>query len=136
MNQVVRVTDPKTFDFDDIGNGGDQTLTIARRVPSAQFTQLDLMVRVHEDVTLVTNGTIVVNVVTDGFTEDDPTVDFFGAAIATVTLSGPLSAGDFTVWTATTKLGAMVAVQIVATQPGTAGTLHAKISIDLALKSS
>jgi len=136
MNKVVRVTDPETHDFDEIGDAGTQTITLARRLSSSEFTQLDLLVRVHEAVTLVTDGSIVVNVVADGFTHDDPSVDFFGEVLASVTLSGALTAGQFEIATATSKLGSMVAVQIVATQPQTAGTLSSRLSMDLVFKSS
>jgi len=139
--RTIRVCPPRDFNFGGLGDSDFQEIIIAERIDASQFDQLDLCVRVHEDSLIPENGTIQVFVLSDGFTTDDPSEDFYSDPLGQgITFTGnsngagPLE-GTFELENVTTDLGAMVAVRVKGTQPGTAGTnFTARLSIDLALK--
>ena len=131
--RVVRVCPPRDFDFSNLSTG-TETVVVAERIDASQYDTIDVIVRVHTDST-ISSGSIAVQVVSDGYTTDDPSVDFFSDTIGQgTTLSGSLSAGDMSVESLTSSdgIGAMVAVRVV----GSAGSgVTARLSIDLAMKS-
>jgi len=132
--RTIRVCPPRDFTFTDLGTEDTQTITIAERIDSSQYDELDLMVRVHTAATIA--SAITVQVVSDGFTTDDPATEFFSTPIGSVELQGSPAAGTLRVQNIASKLGAMVAVQVVGEQAVTPGTTTARLSIDLALKTS
>lgn len=131
--RVVRVCPPRDFNFDDLGSGS-ATIVVSERIDASQYDTIDLMVRVHTATTISTNGAITVQLVSDGHTSDDPSVDFFSAVLGQgVVLAGAeavalhiesLGAAD--------GIGSMVAVKVVGTAG--AGVVTARLSIDLAMK--
>lgn len=132
--RTIRVCPPRDFDFDDLGNGDHQDITVGERIDCSQYDQVDVMVRVHTTATIPSGGTIEVVLYSDGFTTDDPSQDFF-KEIDSVTLDDTLTAaGTFVVDTFGSELGSMLAVQVRGTQPSPAATMNARLSIDLALK--
>jgi len=139
--RTIRVCPPRDFDFGGLGNSGEEEILIAERIDASQYDQLDLMVRVHDNSAIPSGGKIEVLVVSDGFTTDDPSEDFFSAALSNgVQFNGDgngfgPTAGTFELDEITSDLGAMVAVRVKGTQPATAVTnFTARLSIDLALK--
>lgn len=136
--RTIRICPPRTFNFDDLANtdtDDEMVITIAERIDASQYTAADLVVRVVSDVT-VTNGSsyIQVRLVSDGFTPDDPSQDFFSStALASADYTANASAGDLKV-AAATDLGSMLAVQIAANAEGSAATLNGRFAIDLVLK--
>jgi len=132
--RTIRVCPPRDFDFSDLGSNDEQTITIAERLDASQFDELDLMVRVHTAATIA--SAITVQVVSDGFTTDDPATEFFSDPIGSVSLNGNQNAGTLSISNISSKLGAMVAVQVKGTQAGSPATNSARLSIDLAMKTS
>ena len=78
---IVRVCPPRTFDFTDLGDAGAESITVGERIDCSQYQHVDLIVRVHTDASIASNCSIGVYVVSDGFTTDDPSQDFFSAPL-------------------------------------------------------
>ncbi|MCB9593988.1 MAG: hypothetical protein H6719_14740 [Sandaracinaceae bacterium] len=133
---MVRVSPPRDFVFDQLTAGQSQTLTVMERIDCTGYDKVDLLVRVHEDSTITTNGAVAVQLVSDGFTQDDPSQDFFstvlGGQAPIVFGEGSVDAGTFEVATVSSELGSRVAVQVVGT--GGSGAVTLRLSIDLVLK--
>jgi len=135
--RVVRVCPPRDFDFSDVTDQSSDTVIVEERIDAAMYDIIDVCVRVHQDSTLSTNGAIAVELVSDGYTPDDPSVEFFGDVLDSqnvVTLSGAISAGDYALQSITSGIGSMVAVRVKGT--GGTGSVQARLSIDLAMKTS
>ncbi|MCB9597275.1 MAG: hypothetical protein H6719_31410 [Sandaracinaceae bacterium] len=129
---MVRVCPPRDFDFSNVSTG-TETIVVAERIDASQYDTIDVIVRVHTATTISTNGAIAVQVVSDGYTADDPSQDFFGSTIGNgTTLSGTLAAGGMTVESLSASIGSMVAVRVVGTAGS--GAVTARLSIDLAMK--
>lgn len=138
--QVLRVIPRQVFDFTYLGVGANEGRALVGKIPSAQFTEGSLLLRVHNK-NIVGTGAIVVNVAVDASTDEDPLNPFVDtqSALAEVSLeiaTGP-APGTFTNVALTAGgLASMLAVTILANQ-GTAGdALVVDISADLILKSS
>lgn len=141
MNQVIRVCPPRDFDFTELGDAGTQTIRVAERIDCSQYQALDLVVRVHTDASIASGCSIGVYALSDGFTTDDPSQDFFttlvpaGQTFIVFTNSSLPAAGHLAVATYTSALGAMAGVAVVGAQPDPAGeALSARLSIDLVLR--
>lgn len=131
---TIRVCPPRDFDFDDLGNLDTQDIVVGERIDCSQYDQVDVMVRVHTAGSIPASASIAVVLLSDGFTTDDPSQDFFDE-IGTVVLDSSLDdAGDFVVSTFSSGLGSMLAVKVRGTAPSPASTLNARLSIDLVLK--
>lgn len=141
--RTIRICPPRTFNFDNLAGGASaaQTITIAERIDCSQFDTADLIVRVVGDITTGTSpAQIDVVLVSDGFTPDDPSQDFFSDPIATVSFvySGnqpAYAAGTLKIDSAA-DLGSMLAVQVIGTPATAADTLNGRLAIDLALKTN
>ncbi|MCB9594326.1 MAG: hypothetical protein H6719_16465 [Sandaracinaceae bacterium] len=138
---VIRVCPPRQFDFSELGDGGSGFVTVAERIDCSQYQHADLLVRVHTDATFASGCSMSVVVVSDGFTTDDPSQDFFSAALGQGGIifngSDPPTAGTLEVATYSSRLGAMLAVFVVGQQAGTAPappSIQARLSIDLTLR--
>lgn len=139
--RTIRICPPRTFDFSNVAGGtaAAQTFTIAERIDCSQYDTADLIVRV---VGAIVTGTspakIEVVLVSDGFTPDDPSQDFFSDPLATVTFdyaANGYPAGTLKIDSAV-DLGSMVAVQVIGTPATGADTLSGRLAIDLALKTN
>jgi len=134
--EVIRVCPPRVFDFSNIEAGGAQHITVAERIDVSQYARVDLMVRVH-DALMTDEASIGVEVVSDGFTTDDPARTFFsdplGSGIGFNAADAP-TAGAFELETLTGGLGSLVAVRVFVKQG--AGDAMVRLSIDLALKTT
>jgi len=134
--EVIRVCPPRVFDFSNIEAGGAQHITVAERIDVSQYARADLMVRVHE---AQLTGTVVITVqlVSDGYTTDDPAKTFFsqplGAGIV-FDATDAVPPGTFELETLTGGLGSLMAVQVKVAQG--AGDAMVRLSIDLALKTT
>ncbi len=138
--RTIRICPPRTFTFDTLDGGtSGQTITIAERIDASQFELAELVVRVVGAVTTgVSPAKIEVLLVSDGYTPDDPSRDFFGDALATVAFT--YNANGYAVGTlkigSATDLGGMLAVQIKGTPAATTGSLNGRFAIDLVLKTN
>ncbi len=131
--RTIRVCPPRDFDFSGLAASQEEIVTVGERIDVSQYDELDLIVRLHEG-TLPTPGVLTVRVVSDGFTPDDPSVDFFGAPVGDVTFDDEPTAPTLRVTSISSGLGAMIAVQVVGTQAASPVTISARVSIDVALK--
>ncbi|MCA9611051.1 MAG: hypothetical protein KC619_35900 [Myxococcales bacterium] len=118
-----------------------QKITIAERIDCSQYDTAELIVRVVGTVTTsYTGSSIKVVLVSDGFTPDDPSQDFFGDPIATASFSYTSNSPTFAAGTlqvqSATDLGSMLAVQVIGTPVTTAASLNGRLAIDLALKTN
>lgn len=136
--RTIRVCPPRDFDFGDLGANDTSTVTVEERIDASQYDEVDLIVRVHQDATLASGaGHVKVQIVSDGYTTDDPSQDFFSEVLGSIKLQGAITAGELELATVSSPLGAMVAVQVEGKQPATAVTTqNARLSIDLAFKTS
>jgi len=133
---TVRICPPRDFDFSNLGGSpASLTVTLEERIGAAQYDELDLIVRVHS-ATIGTDATVTVQVVSDGYTDDDPATEFFSSPIGSVQLDDTAAAGDLEVTSITSKLGSMVAVQVIGAQASNPVSMLTRLSIDLALKQS
>lgn len=131
--RVIRAVPRTDLDFSWVDNGTTEYRYAAGRIDASQFTQVDLWVRVHSRE-LVSGGQILVRVIQDGYTNDDPGNSFLGSPLATVTIDSSTEPGTLLTKAATSELGPALAVLVEAVQPASAGSLIANISVDLALK--
>ncbi len=131
--RVIKVCPPRDFDFTNLSTG-NETVVIGERIDASQYDVMDVLVRVHTATTISTNGAIAVQVVSDGFTNDDPSVDFFSDTLGQGTiLSGTVPVGlNVESLSASDGIGSMVAVRVVGTAG--AGAVTARLSIDLVMK--
>jgi len=118
--------------------GAQSTQTMAERTELVQSTQVDMRVRVHTNPLAQADSSIKFQLVSDGFTQEDPGTTFFSSSIgesAEITSATPV--GTLLVTTITTKLGAMVALQVVGEQGVNVDAgLKPELSVDLIFKSS
>ena len=109
------------------------------RIDCSAYETVDLIVRVHTDASVTPDSKLSIELVSDGYTADDPSQSFFSGVLD----SNPIvfagadvpSAGDIAIKTYTSGLGAMLAVRVKGEQSNSAGTdVTARISIELALR--
>lgn len=131
--RVIRVCPPRDFDFSAVEANEDETVTVLERIDVSQYDALDLIVRLHS-ATLPTPGTLKVQVVSDGYTPDDPSQDFFSGALGGITFDDDPTAPTVRVNSISAGLGAMIAVQVIGAQESTPVTISARVSIDVALR--
>ncbi len=134
MNErEIMVCPPRDFVWTKLAAAQTQLITLDERIDCSPFDQADLTVRVHTDATIPCF--VKVHLVSDGFTHDDPSQDFFSDPVLTITLNGNQTAPKYVVDTHTDGLGSMLAVQIEAKQHGsTATAFTARLSVGLVLR--
>lgn len=136
--RTVQVCPPRDFDFTNLDDAGELVVLVAERIDCAAFRTADLIVRVHTDASIAGECSITIEVVSDGYTRDDPNRAIFGPVLGTgIVFDGaaPPEAGDVVVQTYSSGLGAMLAVRVVGQQADPAGEeVRARLSIDLALR--
>lgn len=132
-DREIVVCPPRDFVWSKLAAGQIQYLTLEERIDCAPYDQADLTVRVHTDATIPCY--VKVHLVSDGFTQDDPSQDFFSSAVLTVTMTGNQTAPKYLVDTVTDGLGAMLAVRIEAKQHGSVATAFtARLSVGVVLR--
>jgi hypothetical protein len=136
--RVIRVCPERTFTFTDLGNNDVQEIVIAERIDCSQYTYVDLIARVHSATIGAVNAKIEVKIACDAWTPEDPTKEFkkvLTAATVELNSTSVASIPVLLTGSASSQLGAMLKVIVAGTQPSSATTLTARISIDLVLKS-
>ena len=140
--QALRVIPRQTLNFSYLGASATETRVVAGKIPSGPYTQGSLLVRVHGKS--IGGGSLVVNVILDASTAEDPNATFLGAtALGTVTVDANSTVGGFSLaplvgqGSTAVPLGSMVAIQVKGLQSGTPGDdLIVDLSADLILKSA
>ena len=138
--QALRIIPRQVFDFSYLATSGTETRVLAGKIPTAGFTEAELLVRIHNVTISGGTPTIDVDVILDNSTDEDPANDFLGATAitgGTSTVDVNSTDGTANLVAITGSLGSAVAVRVVATQDAqNAETLVADISVDLILKSA
>src|SRR5262245_11516087 len=80
---VLQVLPKRTFDFNGVILYATEYWLIQERIDISQYVDATLVVRIHSADS--TGGQIIIGMVGDGFTEDDPDLYFF-----TPTLAAPI----------------------------------------------
>lgn len=132
------VLPPTAFDFSNIGQAGAAlTYVLAQRIAVSEDASAVLQARVHA-VNIATSGdTIDIYAVADGFTLDDPVVEYPAATpqLANVHVAYATVAPAYLMATLS-GVGEAVKITLVVTKLlSVASTLKATLSVDLVLRS-
>ena len=137
--QVLRVIPRQNFDFSYLAAAGDETRVLVGKIPSAQFTEGSLLVRIHNR-DIDNSAQVTVQAAIDASTDEDPGNVFIDTAnpLASVVIVSNTTVGSFSNQAMTSgALAGMVAIAVFAEQDNTtAGAVSVDISADLILKSS
>ena len=134
--QALRVIPRQILNFSYLGASLSETRVVAGKIPSGPWTEGSLLVRVHGKA--FGAGSLVVSVILDASTDEDPNATFLGSsALATVTIdTNTIPAGEFSLVALSGALGGRVAIQVLATQTTAGQNLVVDLSADLILKSA
>ena len=132
---VMEISPKRTFNFDGLAANQNATINIVDRVDVSQWTEGQLMVNVHSE-DIGASATMLVEVYADGYTDEDPSVEFTGAAaIATVTLNSSTVAPSYSTAAFSAGFGPLVKVRVKGTMPGSVVSLDAALTIRMCMKS-
>lgn len=134
--KVIRVVPLTNYDWSNIGVGVEVVTFVALHVDVSQFRHATLCVRAH-NLNIPGDGSVQVQVVPDGHTQQDPSLHFLDAdAMQSVTMTASDVVPHYRTLELTAgRIGAMVAVAITATMDTTQSqAMDAKLSVDLVLK--
>jgi hypothetical protein len=135
---TMRIIPILPFGFGSVQNNSHITIPLALHIEAGQFTEADLLVRLHAGSSIAAGQTLAFNLFQDGYDFEDPASVFLATtAIATVTFtstSSPPAFGVATAGSSTEPLGRYLAVNMVATQPAAAVAFNVYVSVDLVLK--
>ena len=136
--RVLHVVPPNTFDFSGLAStiGATLRIPLARRIDVSRVRAIALEVRTHSKSMLSNGDQIAVQVVSDAFTEEDPTLDTTSTTpLAQVIVTGAGSVPDYSVALLNPAVGGFLKVVVVGTRAvGASNTIKARISVDLSLK--
>jgi hypothetical protein len=148
---TMRIIPRQGYIFTGLGASGQATVMIASHIDVSAFQEADLLVRLHPQSVIPSGANVVVGLVTDGYTFDDPAPAvaagqfFFGSAPAAglpgcvqITSSNTppfFAVASMNQGSTTTPFGRLLAVQMIATQGTTGGAnFGVFMSLDLVLK--
>jgi hypothetical protein len=141
---IHRVIPKQLFDFSGGANSSAQPQVVARAIPVAQWQEAVLLVRLHSNdgAAWTTGQSIKVDLLAEGYTDEDPDEDFVIATpLATVTFSGASAGTSPTLSIARAEFGggpgqfgAYLRVVVTGTQSTSAQALRGWLSVDLSLK--
>jgi hypothetical protein len=130
----MEVSPIREFNFDGLSSGNTAVIDLMDRIDVSQWTEGQLMVNVHSR-TIGASGKIEIRVFADGYTADNPSIDFMGSsALATVTVDGSTGATAYLTQAFSAGFGPLVKVRITGTGPSSGGC-KAELTIRACLKS-
>lgn len=135
--RTLRVIPRHQFDFSHLVGQASDSRTLAGRIDASQFTQAELIVRTHARDIEQANAKLRVELVRDGYTDEDPAQPFIStSALTTIDIVPGTTPGTMQVSSVVTNLGSMLAVRVVGVADTSAGDLMADLSVDLVLKAA
>ena len=131
---VLNVLPKRIFDFGNYSSGRSRCFAIAERIDISQYIDTVLIVRVH--ALSIADGTITFSVLPDGFSEEDPGVEFLDDTelFAPVTLTSATPAPTLLVHGGIAS-GQYASIIIKGLQGTSLAALTATVSLDLWLRS-
>lgn len=135
MSGVVHnVITRRQFVFTNVSASQTLDVPLVRAIDVADAKAIDLVVRVHA-LTVSSTATITVRTRAVSLTSEEPDVDFTNLTeLGTATLDTTVTAPALVTATLSGTFGHMIRVFVRGSQPGSAVTLTATLSIDLVVR--
>jgi hypothetical protein len=133
---TMRLVPRTPFNFDSLRVTTNQVIWVVQHVDVSPFEEVDLVVRAHT-ASLGTGATIKVEAFPDGWTPEDPALNFVDGSrsYALVTLDSSSSIPLYKTQALLSGFGKLLSIAVTGTMPsGSPVDCHAVLSIDLVMK--
>jgi hypothetical protein len=135
---TMRIIPQTLYDFSNLQGSQSMNFPLGQHIEAGQFTEVDVLVRLHAATVMSEGQTLQVALFTDGYDFSDPASVFFSSGpIAEFSQAGVPTLPAYNIFSASatdTPFGRYIAIQIGATQASSATTLIAAVSVDITLK--
>lgn len=137
---MMRIIPRTVYDFTKVQASQTVQFIIAQHIDVGPFQEADFMIRCYNPSISPAGASITIQLLADGYTLDEPSLDFFSvndgksSAFGSIVYGNTTTTTTYSVLSVNNQFGRMLAVRLIATQPASTGSLVATISIDLALK--
>jgi hypothetical protein len=135
---TMRIIPQLFFQFGNVVASNHITVPLGVHIEAGPFTEVDVLVRLHNGTSLAANQTLTINLLTDGYDFEDPGNPFFSAsALASLPLTNANTVpyyGVFSASASSTPFGRFLAITLQAQQPAAGGVFNVNISVDMTLK--
>ena len=133
---VIEIAPKRSYNFDDLADGQSLTCDVVEHLDVSQWCEATLMVNVYtNNLDNFASNQIDVLVKADGYTTEDPSQEFTGATLATITINNGTGSNAYSLQALSANFGPMVKVQVVGSRNASATNTNAELSIRLSLKS-
>lgn len=129
---VIPVFPMRTFDFSWLAANSSTAFVAKRGIDVSQWIAVSLLVRVSSSV--MPNGAIVVSVLQEGPTSDDPGNDFVGSGGGLVNISDGIAPKALTSVPYFDAMGASARIVIQGDRFFAGGTIASMFSVDLVVR--
>ena len=137
---VLQVVPKRVLDFSNLASGTTQDLVLAQGIDISQYSEVSLMVRVHDNSgTWPSLGTPKIEIFgqTDGRTFEDPGLLFAGSTLlGTATVASGTAQAAYFVNSLGSNVGSMVRIVARGTRGGATNTVKATLSVDISAKTA
>lgn len=136
VGTVRNVITRRVFTFTNVGDNDTMDIPLVRGIDVSSAKAIDVVVRIHA-ATVASGGTITIHSRAISLTNEQPDVDFTNSTeLGTLTINNTVAtaAPTLLLGTLTAPFGHMIHMFVRGTQPASAVTLTATLSIDLVLR--
>lgn len=131
---VHNVITRRQFTFTNVTTSNNLEVPLVRAIDVTDAKAIDVVVRVHA-LTVSSSASITIHTRAVSLTSEEPDVDFTNTTeLGTITLDTTVTAPALKVTSLSGTWGHMIRMFVRGTQPGSAVTLTATLSIDLVVR--